>query len=444
MFNKKIALIQLPSPYLLVEKWVVPLHLYYLKAYLNKMGFKKVIVIDLGGTKDYKSEIPSDCDYYGISVYTPQYHLSREVSAYIKDNFVGTIIAGGPHITALSEESLRDSRIDIAVIGEGECTLFDIVSGVKLNEIPGIAYKDDSKIKINPPRTFHHNIDDFPFPDVSQMDISQYRGMFLSKNKYEMAIMSSRGCPYSCAFCFNKKAWRSKVRFNSSEYVINVLNKLYDCGINDFRFMDNNFDLNYPRLTKILKHLKSLKSKWKCSMRSENVTPKIISLMKESGLVEVSLGIESGSDKILKIINKGESVKEHIKAIETLKEHNIIVKAFIMSGLPGEDQTTVDETIKFIKESSVDLFTLFTFVPFPGTDIWEYPKRFNYFFDKNKNYDNYNILSKNKDNPSISKDEDKLSYYRKELFDACVEKNTVVHSFKIAEELSIERNSKKA
>ncbi len=437
MFSKKIVLIQLPSPYLLVENWITPMHLYYLQAYLKKMGFRNVLVVNLAGKDNYKQLIPPDCDYYGMSVFTPQYSMAKEISAYIKNNFKGTIIAGGHHITALPKESLKGSDIDIAVIGEGEHTLFDLASQKPLSEIPGIAYKENSKILINQPRGFEPNIDNFPFPDMSQINLQEYHGMVLDKDKkiFEMSLITSRGCPFNCAFCVNKRFWKQTVRFHSAEYVIEALDILHERGINNFRFVDDNFDLNKPRLWKILEHLKKLNSKWNCSMRSRNVTDETISAMKESGLTEVSLGIESGSDKILKIINKEEDVKDHIKAITTLKKYGIIARAFMMSGLPGEDQATVDETIKFIKEQPADFYTLFTFTPFPGTDVWEHPEQFNYPLDRVQSYDNYTILSKDKSNPSVSKDEEKLLGYRKQLLEACENKSTITRSLNIAENL---------
>lgn len=440
MLNKKIALIQLPSPYLLVEKWIVPLHLYYLKAYLNKKGFENVEVINLAGIKDYKGKIPANCDYYGISVFTPQYSLAKEVSTYIKKNFNGVIVGGGYHITALAVESVKNLDIDIAVIGEGEHTLFEIVSGNPLKEIAGIVYKENSEEIVNPPRQFHQNIDDFPFPDVGKINFNEYHGMVLDKKgkRYEMPIITSRGCPFICAFCASSKLWKRIVRFHSAEYVIDTLNRLYSYGINDFRFVDDNFDLNKSRLKIILEHLKKLGSRWGCGMRSANVNPEIISLMKESGVTEISLGIESGSNKILELINKNETVEDHIRAIKIIKEYDVSIKGFLMSGLPGEDQSTVNETIRFIKEQPVDYYTLSTFTPFPGTDIWECPERFNYVLDKTKDYDSYAFLSKDRINTSVAKDVEKRAFYRQQLLDACadIKKDTIVRSFNVARNLN--------
>ena len=436
-FDKKIVLIQLPSPFLLVEKWIAPLHLYYLQAFLRQRGFENVSVVNLGGIEDYTREIPADGDFYGISIFTPQYRSACEVSEYIKNHLGGIVIGGGHHITALPEESLRNSGIDIAVMGEGELSLFEIVTCKDLQDIPGIAYKENSHIVCNPPRPFHPNLDEFPFPDIDEIDFQQYPGMVLDKNAgiYEMSIITSRGCPYDCAFCASKAFWKRTVRFHSADYVMNAIDALHDRGINEFRFVDDNFDLNKPRLRKILARLKDRQSKWSCGMRSENVTHQTMAMMKESGLTEVSLGIESASNKILKLINKRETVETHIRAIEIIKQYDIDIKAFLMSHLPGEDQSTVDETVRFVRDQPIDCYTVSTFVPFPGTDIWQHPERYGYSFDRNQSYDAFACLNNNNDNLSVSCDAEKTSRYHKQLFDACAEKNTGVRSLHVAQNL---------
>ena len=105
--------------------------------------------------------------------------------------------------------------------------------------------------------------------------------MVIDKDKkiYEMSLITSRGCLFDCAFCASKAFWQRKTRFHSAEYIIEVLDKLHERGINSFRFEDDNFDLKKDRLKKILTHLKKLKCTWLCNMRSSNATPETISLM---------------------------------------------------------------------------------------------------------------------------------------------------------------------
>lgn len=437
MYGKKIVLIQLPSPYLLVEKWIAPLNLYYLQAYLKKMGFKNVNVINLAGIEDYLRALPPDADYYGISAFTPQFHLACAVSDFIKKQFGGTVIAGGHHVTALPEESLAHSSIDIVVRGEGEHALLDIVSQKPRAQVAGISYKENSRIIHNPSRTPAADIDEFPFPDIDEINFQEYPGMILNKNaqKYEMSLLTSRGCPFDCAFCASKKFWDRKVRFFSAEYIIGVLDQLYYRGINAYRFEDDNFDLNKPRLKKILAHLRKRQSSWGCCMRSENVNHETMAEMKDSGLTDVALGIESASDKILKLINKKETLETHLRAIEIIKQYDIRIKAFIMSYLPGEDQNTVAETVRFLQEQPIDSYTVSVFVPFPGTDIWDHPERYGYIFDRNQCYENFAFLNNRTDKLSVADNAIQMRHYHEHLFNACPEKNTAVRSHQVAQNL---------
>jgi len=409
----------LPSPYLLVEKWIVPLHLYYLGAYLKKKGFTDVSVVNLAGVEDYCGAIPPGGQYYGMSVFTPQYRLACEVSEFIKNHLGGTVIAGGHHATALSAETLADSSIDIVARGEGEQTLFDIVSEKPLSQIAGVSYKKNSRIIHNPDRTPAADIDEFGFPDIDQIDFQEYPGMILDKNgqKYEMSLITSRGCPFDCAFCASKQFWNRKVRFHSAKYVIDVLDRLYYHGINAFRFEDDNFDLNKGRLKKILAHLKKRQSIWSCTMRSNNVTDETMAMMKESGLTDVALGIESASNRILKLINKKETVETHIRAIEII------------------NQESVNQTIRFVREQPIDSYTVSTFVPFPGTDIWCHPEHYGYSFDKNQCFEKFAFLHNRNDNLSVSNKAREMQHYHQQLYDACAEKNTAVLSHKVAQDL---------
>ncbi len=426
--ERNVLLIQLPSPYLLIEKWIIPNQLCYLREYLVKMGADDVEILNLAGEEKYLDKIPLNFKYYCLSFFTPQFGIAVEISDYIKKKSNGIIIAGGHHVTALPEESLKKTSIDIVVRGEGEKTLFEIVSGKDISAIQGITYKDEEKGRItsNERRELSRDIDDF--------DFDKYPGMIIDEphSKYQMSLITSRGCPFSCAFCDSRKFWKQSVRFNSVDYVIDALEYLRSLGINDFRFEDDNFDLKYNRLEGVCQNLRKNKTKWSCMMRSENVTEDKIELMKQSGCVRIAIGVESASDKILKLISKKETVETHKKACKIISEAGIKIHAFLMAGLPGETQETVNETLKFIKTQPVDSYVISTFVPFPGTDIWNDPQTYQYEFDKDGYFDNFTLLSKNKMTPSVSKSSGKIAVYHKQLFDACAEKNTVVRSFNIA------------
>ena len=447
MTNPNIVLIQPPSPYLLIEKWLAPLNLYYLKAFLNKNGYDNVAVINLAGLADPINAVPLDGDIYGLSLFTPQFPLAQQIATHLKDHTCALVIAGGHHVTALPAESLQAAPFDLVVRGEGEWTLLEIVQGRPLSEIAGISYHDpDGQIVHNPDRAFHGDIDDFPFPNLEDIPLAEYPGMTIDKDagRYEMSFMTSRGCPFDCAFCASKQFWKRKVRFHSADYIINVLDALHQRGIHDVRFEDDNFDLNKERLGRILAHLKDRGFRWGCCMRSENVTDETIVAMADAGLVDVALGIETACDRVLALINKNETAAQHAAAVATLKHYGVTVKAYIMSGLPGEDQQSIDQTVRFIREQPIDSYTVSTFVPFPGTDVWRHPEKYDYHFDKQQCYANFTFLSNRANNPSVAQNAEVLADFHQQLCQAAAEKNTLTRSVNVARNLQGLNNWKTA
>jgi radical SAM superfamily enzyme YgiQ (UPF0313 family) len=435
---KKLLLIQPPSPFLLIEKWLIPNQLFYLREFLVSQGVGGIDILNLSGVKNFLKKIPLNYEYYGISFFTPQFKIASDISAYIKENSKGVIIGGGHHVTALPEESLEKSSLDVVVRGEGEQSLLQIITGQKLSQIDGITYRNDNgAIKNNPERKLIQNIDNLPFPNYDSVNFEEYPGMKTNGNhsKFQMSLMTSRGCPYSCAFCASRKFWRQKARFNSSGYVIAALDYLRSLGINQFRFDDDNFDLKLSRLERICADLRKHKSVWTCMMRSENVTKEKIQLMKHSGCSWIALGVETGSNKLLRFINKSETVENHKQACKIISKAGINVLAYLMVGLPGETQETVNKTVDFIKTQPVDKYTTSMFVPFPGTEIWENPDAYHFKFDPDPYYENFTLLSKEKMTPSVSKNYEKIAKFHKQVMDACKDKNTIHHSFDLANRL---------
>jgi anaerobic magnesium-protoporphyrin IX monomethyl ester cyclase len=428
----KCVLIQPPSPYLVIEKWGLPLGLLYLKTFLEKQNHH-VELINLAGVRDYLEAIPIDGDIYGISVFTPQHELAIEIGSYLKNTTGALLVAGGHHVTALPEEFLKGSDFDIVVRGEGEFTFSDICNGKDMKEISGISYKQGDKIIHNPDRGFPKNIDIIPFPSFDGINLDEYTGVYINQphSRYRVDIMTSRGCPYNCAFCSSSHFWKRQVRFHSAEYVVEYLAFLYKKGINDFTFADDNFALKYPRLEKICRKLESLGSEWTCEMRSDSITPELANMIKRGGCHMVSLGIESGSDKVLQLINKQVTVEDHKRAVSILKKAGLEIKGFLMVGLPGEDQEAINDTVHFIQEQPVDYYTISTFVPYPGTAIWNHPEFYNYDLDRDIRYGGYCSLSNDLHIRSAAKNYKEIDKHREILIEALGEKCTNLRSFKI-------------
>lgn len=307
--------------------------------------------------------IPMDFDHYGFGPTTPEYPYARAVRGKIKsNNQKAKVVIGGSFATLNRERCLRDG-FDCVVSGDGEIAA-------------GQAFENGASSIVAPERP----LDEYPIIDRSLIKGGDYG--YVLDGKICTTMVTSRGCPNQCAFCC--KNYRT-VRLRSSLNVINEIAMLkfffkYDA----VAFPDDNFILDRKRTETISSYLKHLGMKWRCLVRADLVVKfgdNFIKMMADSGCVEVGIGIESGSDKILDGINKGESVETIKKSVRLLKQEGIRVKGFFIVGLPGESRQTIEETRKFLDEMNLDDLDVKIFQPYPGSPIWDDKKSYDIDWD---------------------------------------------------------------
>lgn len=353
----KIVLINPPSPFLISDKVFPPLGILYISAYLKKYGYNPEI-IDLAG----KKEIPNiDADIIGISAVTPQYPLALKILNELKKRTDALFVIGGSHATC-SPETTKD--FDISVIGEGENAMLNIAMGYPR------AF----------PRFFREappNLYMLPFPDRTAIDIHSYK--YFIDGEPATAMITSRGCPYSCAFC---SSIYDRVRLTSAEYVINEIKEIQKLGFSAIHFFDDIFILDKKRLFKICEYLKKEKIIWRCFVRSDLASREIMKVMAKSGCKEIGIGVETGSQKILDIVNKGTTVEQNAKTIELARQYKIRSKIFIIIGLPSESKETIAETEQFIEKNRPDDLDITVYVPFPNTPITNNPAMYDIKFNE--------------------------------------------------------------
>ncbi len=381
----KIIFISLPSPFANESAMNPPLGICYLSAYLKRQGYSDIELVDfaLYSEYDYLNEqiylekIPLDGDVYGIYCVTPQYKWLYEISKYIKSNTSAQLIAGGPHPTNCVEDCLIDCGVDIVVKGEGEIPLTEILLGKPLK---GIAYLENGKIIDNKTRSYIKDLDTLPLPDYTLIDLSLYKRTINGKKAAH--IVTLRGCPYNCAFCDKQSVGRS-VRYRSVLSVIREMDLLRDqYGINSFVIYDDIFTLNKQRVIDFCKYFKKAGSQWRCWSRTDTVSYDILSEMQQSGLASITFGVESGSDRVLRRMNKGTTRKQNRDALLLCKQLKIPVRCSLMYGNPGEDIYSLEDTIRFVEETQPDEWNLAVFKPIPGSSVWDCPERYGVSFDK--------------------------------------------------------------
>jgi len=400
--NPKTCLISLPAPFEEVPNMDVPLGLGYISSFLKANG-KDVSLVDLSNEKDYLNKIPK-ADIYGVSITTPQFYWFKQIASQLD----GVVVAGGPHASSRPNECL-EAKADIAVIGEGEQIMLDIVNGKKYNGHRGI-------IK---------NLDSLPFPDRPN---KVYKRTI--NGEKAVHIISARDCPYSCSFC-SKKSVGTNVRFRSIQNFLAEIDEHRANGINSFVIYDDTFTFKKDRAIKIAKELGKRDSTFRFFSRTDKLDYEMMNTFKKNGLSSATLGIETFSQDMLNIYNKKNSVENNKKVLNLCKELDIPVRCSLIYGGPYETKKTLTDTIKGVEETQPSEWNVATFVPIPGSDIGDNPDKYDIVVHENKDYLKYNRVGESGfgevlvDISTMSPDEYKSNrkWFVEELERVCPRKN---------------------
>lgn len=365
----KILLINPPSPFLIDDAVFPSLGLLYLSAYLKNNGFADVEILDLDGGKPLPTKI--DKDIIGFYSNTPQFPSVMWLFEHfnnINTNKKAIYIIGGPHVSGKPEDAFN--VFDAIVVGEGERAILEII---KLYSA-GHRFKHDV-IK----QHYIENIDEISFPDRDAIDLKRYH--YYLNEKLTTTIITSRGCPFACKFCANN-VWGKTLRFRSPHNVVEEIKLLISkYEYRSFMFFDDTMTVNKKRMAEICKGLEDLDIVYRCFIRSDTVDREILQKMRSSGCIEVGMGIESGSQRILNIVNKSETVEQNMKAVRLCHDAGIRVKGFFIIGLPGESKESINETIKFLEETDLYDIDITIYQPYPGSYIYKNKKDFDINFE---------------------------------------------------------------
>lgn len=360
-----------------------PLSLLYVGTALRKAGFEVKIINILPNKIDAKIKGILELNplFVGFTVFTG---IHTAVAAQISNKLKGispstTIVWGGIHPSLIPRQCLEEDFVDIVVIGEGEETAVELSISLKnkvgLKGIRGIGFKSNGNFTINEPRPLINNLDACEL-DWSLVDIKDCIEV-ASDGIKSIAYITSRGCPFNCGFCynlaFNKRKWRP-LSFDRVAKDILFLKKR--SGINGIVFNDDNFMVDESRALKILKFLKDIDIKClKLEMRLDLLNERFLDTVQNLGVDSIFVGWESGSNRILKLINKGvtrEKILEKIKLFLHYPKMKVIAAGII--GFPTETWQDTCETIdvgtKIAELVPSNTVTFQTFLPYPGTDLY--------------------------------------------------------------------------
>lgn len=358
-----------------------PLGILYLSAYLKQQGVEtSVYDTTFSSFNELKKYLLDNTPQY-LALYA---NLITKINLIKIINFVKSnpqlsntkIILGGPDVTYNFENYLKNGA-EYIVIGEGEQTLFELVDALKnktdLSKVNGIAYKENGQIITTPPRIKIKNIDELPQPDREAIDLHKYLDVWKKNHgKNTMSISTQRGCPYTCKWC-STAVYGQSYRRRSPELVANEIEDVIkQYNPDSLWFVDDVFTVSHKWIDGLHTEFKNrnLKIAFECITRAERLNEDVLLKLKEMGCEKIWIGAESGSQKIVDLMDrkvKVETVREMI-----IKAQNIGIDAgtFIMVGYPNETFSDIKQTVKHLKIASPKQFTITVTYPIKGTDLY--------------------------------------------------------------------------
>jgi anaerobic magnesium-protoporphyrin IX monomethyl ester cyclase len=362
-----------------------PIGLASIAAYLERENFTADI-IDCYAHPDSDQKIREYMQQYrpawiGFSCTTSSFldavrlaQLAKEICPEVRAVF------GGPHVSALREQLLSDyPEVDIAVIGEGEETLHQLMrSGFEdAGAISGIVLRGSDGLPVfNGYRAPGIELDTLPFPAYEKLEgfPEIYKlPIFNYPKAPSTSCISSRGCPYSCSYC-DRSVFQRSFRFNSAEYLYRHVKYLSErFAIRHINFYDDQFTFKRQRVEEFC-HLminNPLEMTFNCAVRAEHIDEKLLALMKAAGCWMVSLGIETGDENLLAQHRQNADLDMLATKIRMIKAAGIRTKGLLMMGLPGETEKSIQLSMDYVFSLPIDDFNLSKFTPFPGSPIYE-------------------------------------------------------------------------
>ncbi|MHB0996560.1 MAG: B12-binding domain-containing radical SAM protein [Elusimicrobiales bacterium] len=370
-----------------------PLGLLYIAACLRERLDAKVRVIDAGLEADplkaLRSAIRADRpDVVGISALTAEALLAHAAADAVKtDDHTVPVVMGGPHPSSDPEAALKDPNVDAAVIGEGEDTFSELVRLIVsegpgwrkpelLRAVDGLAFAADGKTEFSNPRPPIADLDALPFPAWDLIDYKKFwaRGSMASAGiRPYFTMFTSRGCPYRCVYCH--QLFGKSFRARSPESVAGETARLLAMGARDIEVLDDIANFKQDRFDRMLelmleRNLHPTLS-FPNAIRADLMQEHSIDLLKRVGVGEVSVAVETASQRLQGLLGKNLSLDKVSRTINLLADRRIFSRGFFMLGFPTETEAEMRSTIKFAHASRLHLALFFTPNPFRNTGLYE-------------------------------------------------------------------------
>lgn len=408
--NKMALFIKTPVPMLQDDKLEPDMGLLYCASYVKRNSECTPVYVDLSlDSVDVLEQYYDICSIYLFSTFTANYERTCELVKMIRKRCIAdaVFIAGGHHASALPDVVAQ--TFDYVIIGEGE-----IAESKLITELLG-GRRPAERIIVG---ECIQDLDNIGWIDYSLAQLERYTRRV--NGHKSMSILTSRGCPYKCEFCNSTLMKRYKsVRFRSAQDVIaEVLYLSQQYGVTSFRIQDDIFSINRARLKEIADGLEKYHFSFRCFARVDNIDDDILNDFKRMGIFHLSFGVESGSQRILDLMNKGTKVEDIRRSIKLAKAYGMKCRVYLIAGYPGETIESLDETINMIRDIKPDDVSVYPLIPYPGTPLFENPEKYRITFI-DKNFSKYYQIYGNKESGYVFETEDmdieKLIFFRNYL-----------------------------
>jgi radical SAM superfamily enzyme YgiQ (UPF0313 family) len=361
------------------------LGLLFLAASARRAGFTTAVV-EAGAANLVEAEaaeaiLARSPRVVGLSATTLGVHAAARLAGRLKSAAPGLrVVVGGPHPTALPEDTLRRfPGFDAVVVGEGEETLVDLLrawrAGDDLSAVPGLAWRGPGGAPTRTaPRQRLRALDELARPAWDLLDAFPHAyapPVFRFQQLPAASLVSSRGCPFECSFC-DRSVFGRKYRFHGAEWLLDAIGELWSRGVREILFEDDTFTANKERIRHLCDELprRFPGLTWSCLARAASVDADTLGRMRRAGCWQISFGIESGDGAVLERMGKSTNLDEIRRGLALTSEAGIRSKGFFILGYPGETKASLERTVSFATSLPLDDVSVSMFTPFPGSPIY--------------------------------------------------------------------------
>ncbi|MEM5829475.1 MAG: radical SAM protein [Candidatus Aenigmatarchaeota archaeon] len=368
----------------------------YIGSFLEENG-KEVCFLNFSGQKIDEEKIRKILtdikpDILGITCAFGQIKRTLLISKVAKE-LGAKVVCGGLAPTALPMSFIENDCIDYVVVGEGEHTMLELCEAIEnkkpLKKVKGLVFKENGK-KIWTGKREEADLNKLPPPAWYMVNEK------LIKRLEYVYVVGSRGCNYRCSHCFNRCFGSNRLRTRNPKSIVDEIEYLYrKYGIKNFKFGDNDFTLDEKWGREICREIikRKIKIKWTCFSHIRDLSLDLLRLMRRAGCIQICFGVESGSEKVLKILNRSLNLEVAKKCMGNCKRTGILVLTSFIFGIPGDEVKELKKTVEVIKELKPDICSVFWYTPIPGTPLFEIAKKCGLKERRLGDWDNLNLFT---------------------------------------------------